>query len=131
MSIEDHLLVGLAGGDLARQVSLFIIQVLELEMETVNLLAGFCSGLLGLAHAHNRIPVLAPQTSQKSKQLFLLARGCQSTLLRVIGQISRGVEYGQQFHALIASLGAEPEHGQQRGIGDDIADGHGGLSQDG
>lgn len=66
------LLVRLAGGDLARQVFLFIVQVLELEMQPIDLLASLCSRLLGVAHTKDGISVLTAELGEPRKQEFLL-----------------------------------------------------------
>lgn len=51
---------------------LLIVQVLQLEMETVDLLSGLGGGLLSVAHTKDGVPVLAAQLSQEGKEDFLL-----------------------------------------------------------
>lgn len=57
----QSVLVRFTGGDFPRQVPLFIVQVLELQMQAVDLLAILGRQLFRLAHSDDRIAILATE----------------------------------------------------------------------
>ena len=73
---QMHLLIRFASRDFARQVLLFVVQVLQLEMQTIDLLAGFSCGVLGVADSKNGVAVLATELSKEGEEDFLLLGDC-------------------------------------------------------
>jgi hypothetical protein len=61
---EFHLLIGLASGDLACQVLLLIVKVLELKVQSIDFLASFGRGLLSLPHAETSVSVLTTKLGE-------------------------------------------------------------------
>ncbi len=66
------LLVGLACGDLAAQMALFIIQILQLQKQSINLLPRLRSKLLSPANFENGVAVEAAELRQVGVEEFLL-----------------------------------------------------------
>ena len=92
-------------------MSLFVVQVLKLEMQAIDFLATFGRQLLCVSNSKNRIAALASETSQEAKDLFLLIGGGKGCFFRV-GCRGRGIQQGQEFLALFEGFGAGVENGQ-------------------
>ena len=58
---------------------LLVVQVLQLEMQSVDLLASLGSGLFGVAHTKDGISVLTAELSQQGEEDLLLLGGGQDS----------------------------------------------------
>lgn len=105
---------------------LLVVQVLQLEMQPVDLLASLGGGVFGVAHPKASVPILAAELGQESKQDLLLLGDGQREVVDASGVGPQGIriEQGQQLMALSEGLGAGAEHGLQRLVGDDVTDSH-------
>jgi hypothetical protein len=51
---------------------LLVVQVLQLQVETVDLLSGLRGGLLCIAYTENGVPILTAELGEKGKEHLLL-----------------------------------------------------------
>lgn len=70
-SYDCDVLVRFASGNLPGQVSLLVIQILKLKMQTVNLLPGLCGALLGVSNSEDGIAILTTELGEKGEKVLL------------------------------------------------------------
>lgn len=71
-------LISLTRRDLALQVPLLVIQILQLEVQTIDLLAGLSGLCLGVAGAEGGLALKASQLGEVAVEQFLLLGDLES-----------------------------------------------------
>lgn len=90
---EGVLLVRFARVDLALEVALLIVEVLELEMETVDLLSSFGGKGFGLSSGQTGVSVEATEMRYVRKEMLLLlcklrlSLGSYATIVGLVGKL--------------------------------------------
>ena len=119
MTRQDSLII-LTPRDLAPQMPLLVIQILQLQVQRVDFLPRFASFLFGAAHAEDGFAVQAAEVRQVGVELLLLEGefellGCW---VCVVGGVV-GIEKVEDGEGLGAGEGGGVEDGLEGRVGDE------------
>lgn len=121
---KKDILIRLAARNLALEMALLVIQVLQLEVQPVDLLARLGGLGLGVAGGQAGAAVQAAQVGDVCEELLLLlgdlglGLGGGAAVAGAVGELEEGV-------GLVAGLVGDLEDGGEGGLRDDFLDGHG------
>lgn len=121
---NSNALVALAGGNVTDQMALFIVQVLQVEVQRINLGLCFLGLLLGVARFEKSAAIETAQLCQVGvKELLLATELHLSIRIRLGGAVL--VDKVEHLQTLLASVGGCLQDGLKKGVGHECAGVHG------
>lgn len=117
-------LVALASGNVTDEMALFVVQVLQVEVQRVDLGLCFLGLLFGVARVENGAAIKTAQLGQVGVKKFLLATELHLSIgIRLSGAIV--VDEVEHVQALSASLGGSVQNRLKEGVSNECASVHG------
>ena len=113
------MLVGLARCYLAAQMSLFVVEILELEVEAIDFLPRFGGSLFGVSDSEDGFAVEAAKLGEVGVEDLLLLGEFEECGIGVFrGGLVAIIDQVEDGEALLARLGGGVEDGEEEGVCD-------------